>query len=419
MAHPDSKPRGLRLVQKVELPKGHKRLRLILALVFLVIGGLAIWWGLTAALNQDPGWKTIEVDAKGVHCGEDFEFVYDLGRAGASATVELKELTLIYSEATKNAFEIFHESLEAEGVHNLAYLSAHPNEAVEIDPGLYKALSLIVAQEDRNLFMGPVYELTSNLFQSENDGFAASCDPEKNPELGQTVAQIMTFAADPEHISIQLLGGNQVRLCVSSAYLELLRTEQISALVDFGWMKNAFIIDYLVDAVTEKGYVHGYIASFDGFTRNLDTRGLEFGFNLFDYNGDGLYLPAAMHYNKPISIAYLRGYPLDDKDVGRYYRYANGDIVAPYVDPVDGKHKFAADNLVCYSYDLSCSQLLMQMASVYTADTLDTDRLNELAEQKLYSVWFEGTEARYNEQGLKVQIKEDAGLDYTAAYAGK
>ena len=419
MANPNSKPRGLRLVQKVELPKGHVRLRLILAVVFLVIGGLAIWWGLTAALNEDPGWRTIEVDAQGVHCGEDFEFVYDLGRAGASATVELKELTLIYSEATKKAYEIFHESLEVENVNNLAYLSAHPNEAVTVDPALYKAFALINRYENRNLFMGPVYELSGNLFQSENDAFAASFDPAKNPELAQTVAKIVEFAADPEHISIQLLGNNQVRLCVSSKYLEYVRQEQIAALVDFGWMKNAFIVDFFAETLAQRGYVHGHITSHDGFTRNLDNRGVEFGYNLFDYYGDGLYLPAAMQYSRPISIAYLRGYPMDGKDVGRYYRYSNGDVVAPYVDPNDGRHKFAADNLVSYSYDAGCSELLMQMASVYTADSLDTDKLNSLTDQKVYSVWFAEKEARYNEQGLKIQIKEAAGTAYTAAYAGK
>ena len=407
------------MVQKVELPKGHVRLRLILAVVFLVIGGLAIWWGLTAALNEDPGWRTIEVDAQGVHCGEDFEFVYDLGRAGASATVELKELTLIYSEATKKAYEIFHEALEVENVNNLAYLSAHPNEAVTVDPALYKAFALINRYENRNLFMGPVYELSGNLFQSENDAFAASFDPAKNPELAQTVAKIVEFAADPEHISIQLLGNNQVRLCVSSKYLEYVRQEQIAALVDFGWMKNAFIVDFFAETLAQRGYVHGHITSHDGFTRNLDNRGVEFGYNLFDYYGDGLYLPAAMQYSRPISIAYLRGYPMDGKDVGRYYRYSNGDVVAPYVDPNDGRHKFAADNLVSYSYDVGCSELLMQMASVYTADSLDTDKLNSLTDQKVYSVWFAEKEARYNEQGLKIQIKEDAGTAYTAAYAGK
>lgn len=410
-----------RLVEKVELPKGHVRLRLILAVAFLVIGGIALGWGLTAALNEDPGWKTIEVDAQGLHCGEDFEFVYDLGRTGVSATAELKALTIAYSEACKTAYEIFDTTRYSEDIGNLARLNAHPNEAVVVDPGLYAALKRIVEYQDRHIYLGPIYEVTSNLYGSENDAFAADADPKKNPELAELVEKLAGYARSSKHVDIQLLGNNQIRLCVSSEYLAFLKQEQIATIMDLGWMKNAFIVDYLADMLTERGYIYGHITSYDGFTRNLDNRGVEYAYNLFDLYNNGLYLPANMCYSKPTAIVYFRSYPMEDRDMDRYYRYGNGDVAGPYVDLQDGKSKFAADNLVCYSQSAkSCSGMLMQIVSLYTADSLDTSAVNKLTtDYNIYSVWFDGTTLCYNQKDLKLQMKETEGVTFKAAYAGK
>lgn len=71
-------------------------------------------------------------------------------------------------------------------------------------------------------------------------------------------------------MNVELLGGNQVKLSVSDDYLAFAEKNFISDFIDFSWMKNAFITDYVADVMIDNGYTLGSLTSYDGFTRNLD-----------------------------------------------------------------------------------------------------------------------------------------------------
>ena len=74
-----------------------------------------------------------------------------------------------------------------------------------------------------------------------------------------------------------------------------------------------------------------------GFTRNLDVSGNSYSFNLFDRQNSDIYLPAVMQYKAPMSIVYLRNYPMSSQDRWHYYSFTNGRIVTACIDPADGK----------------------------------------------------------------------------------
>ena len=86
-------------------------------------------------------------------------------------------------------------------------------------------------------------------------------------------------------------------------------------------MKNAFIADYLADTLEAEGFTSGYLSSYDGFTRNLDRRRNEYAFNLFDRQGSDVNLPAKMRYTAPLSIVFLRDYPMGEQDKWHYYAF--------------------------------------------------------------------------------------------------
>ena len=179
-------------------------------------------------------------------------------------------------------------------------------------------------------------------------------------------------------------------------------------------MTNAFIIDYLAEELCENGYTNGYLASYDGFNRNLDQRGLQYSHNIYDLHNGEVFLPAVYNYQEPSSIVVLRNYPMSEKDRWHYFSYTDGTVTTTFLDPADGAPKSATDNLFVYSRDVGCAEILLQAAPVFIAERLDTEELDSLAAQGIYSIWGEAYELYLNEKDAVVTaVPENGGDRYT------
>ena len=144
---------------------------------------------------------------------------------------------------------------------------------------------------------------------------SVSFDPDQNEEIADYFAEIVSFAGNRDAIDIQLLGNHRIRLFVSDAYMDYASRVGFSEFIDFYWMTNAFIVDYIADTMEANGFVLGSVSSYDGFVRNLDNvSGTEYAFNLFDRDGVSVYQAGVMRYDRALSIVYLRDYP-DRKSV--------------------------------------------------------------------------------------------------------
>lgn len=414
----DKRPPRVPPITRIELTDDKRRLRIVLLAASIAIAIIALAIGLTSALTTEPGWQVIEPSTSELNCSRDFVLNYYLGAGELSATQEHRQLRALYGKATEKAYLLFNETQFAEQSGNLAYVSAHPNETVAVDPVLYHAFSQIQAAKNRCLYLGPVYIEYERVFHSETDVEAESFDPAKNAEQAAYVKEIAAFANDPAHIDLELLGDSKVRLNVSDAYLACIGKYELTRLLDFAWMKNAFIVDYLAQTLLDQGFSNGYLASFDGFTRNLDTRGEQYTFNLFNREGKDLYLPAAFHYKKATSIVYLRDYPMSAQDDMLYYMYDSGESVTTFVDPADGMQKNALHNLVSYSENSGCAQLLLQISPVYLRSSFSAGELNALTASGTYSIWFNDRTLCYNQKDVDLQIFKSEDATYTASYAG-
>lgn len=401
-------------VERIELSSKNGKLRLVLIVILLVIAAISLTAGLTALLNQEPGWMEVEANTQELHCGEDFILYYDFGDAGMSASAENKQLTALYSDAVVKAWRLFSSETAENG--NLAYLNAHVNETVTVDPALHEALALAAEYESRHIFLGAVASEYEQIFLYENAAEAARYDPGQNEELMPYIREAAAFANDPAAVSLEILENDRVRLAVSDAYLAFAGKYEISEFVDFGWMKNAFIADFLADTLAENGFTRGYLVSYDGFTRNLDTRGEEYAVNIFDRQGNDLYIPAKMHYTGAISIVSLRNFPLGDSDRWHYYSFAGtGRIATTMIDPADGTDKSALHDLVCYSRETGCAEIVLQAAGIFIADEFSESALQALTGQSIYAIWPQGTVLCYNEDTLDLELITDTGVPYTKA----
>ena len=395
-------------MKQLVLSDKNRKLRLILLCVFLLIAIIAFTVGLFAALDTEPGWGAVECSASEVNCSSDFIFSYCYGQTAENPASEQKRLSNFYSQAATDAWRIFHTDVAA--------INSQVNTTLTVDPALYEAFSLIRQYGSRCLYLGPVYEAYGNLFVAQSDGEAAQYDPAQDAEQAAYLTELTAFTSDPSMVDLQLLPDHQVRLVVAPEYLEYAQANEITQFLDFGWTANAFIADYLADVLTEAGFTNGFLASYDGFTRNLDDRGEEFSLNLFSRRETSIYLAGTMQYNQPISIVFLRDYPMSQRDQYSYYTFQSGHIVSAMVDPSDGLCKSATDSLVSYSYDLGCAEVLLQQIPLFVADSLDTEALAAMHGDGISSIWFDGTVLSCNDADMQIKLNPESGVDYTLEY---
>lgn len=397
----DNRPH-VRPVEKIQLSEDNTVRRAIAAALFLLLGAAALVYAFTRLLAPEPGWQTIQTGAsEGATCGEEFNFQYELGAEGRSAAAESRMLTRLYTQACQTAYRLFHTEESFEGMVNLREINLRPNEALEVDGVLYRAFETVRAAGDRTVYLGPVYARYEDLFYCEDDVQLVDFDPRLNPEVAEEYAGIVAYAADPAHIDVELLGENQIRLYVSEEYLAYARQEGIDRFLDFGWMRNAFVADYLAETMIDSGFTHGCITSFDGFARCLDSRDVGYGLNLLEQWEGSPIQAGTMEYRGPMSLISLRTFPAAG-DEQRFYRLRNGETRTLYLDPADGLCRGAADSMVFYSKDRSCAELAMEAGPVFIADVLEPAAVQGLGGQDVQFLLCWGERLYTADPGLTV-----------------
>ena len=318
------------------------------------------------------------------------------------------------------AHQLFNSEKTFDDTHNVCYINEHVNEVIEVDAVLYQAFSLLQEYDNRCLYLAPVYADYNNMFYSSFDYEAENFDPYLNEETAKFFSEVVVYINDPTQIELELLGDNQIRLNVSESYLRYAEEMGITSFIDFFWLKNAFIIDYLADVMTENGYTLGVISSYDGYSRNLDQRDTTYALNLFDRVGLSIYPAGVMTYSQPVSIVFLRDFAMSSLDVQHYYERENGEVRSAYIDPTDGLCKSAISNLVGYSRTAGCAETVLNLIPIYIADALDTEMLYELPQKKIEFLYCADAVIFYSDASVTISELYDNGqVRYSLSYVGK
>ena len=393
-------------VQKIELSDKNIKLRLAAAVLFLIVAVAAITYGIIGFLKGETGWREIEVySSAGVTCGEDFVFLYEVD-SQESVSTNVRLVTTLYSNAAKTAYEIFNADVEIEGVANLWYINHHPNEEIMVDEALYNALSQVSYDGGRWIYLGPVYSIYDNLFYMSSSDGAVDFDPRLNPAIGELFQEICRFAEDSEAVNLEIMGNNTIKLKVSEEYLAFAEAEELEDFIDFYWLKNAFIVDYLTDRLLAAGYNHGVISSYDGFVRCLDDRGTVFSYQLYHEQEGVAVLSEVMEYTGPCSFVTFRSYPLNGLDYRRYLLLSDGSVRTPYLSTVDGLDRCSIEELTVYACHIGCAEIALKAASWYIADELQENTLASLTETGIYTAYWESGEIRNNGPLLSIEDED-------------
>ena len=167
-------------------------------------------------------------------------------------------------------------------------------------------------------------------------------------------------------------------------------------------MKNAFIIDYFADVMTNNNYTLGSFSSFNGFVRNLDQREQTYSYNIYDRVGETVYSAGIMQYTGAKSIVNLRNYRMTTMDNKYFYEMDNGEIRTSYIDISDGLCKSSINDLLLYSKETECAEILMRSIPIYIADSFQEDELWELYQQNIYSVYMREHSIYYNDANVSI-----------------
>lgn len=350
-------------IEKVELSEGNLWLRVILVGVFIAIAVAAIGYGINSLLPNMQGWQDVQVSKSDTGCQTQYQFRYNFGQGKTSGSQEYREISLTYAEVTDEAYKAL-DTQERDHVLNLAVLNRNPNTEQVVEPVLLEAITRMQAQNSRFLYYGPLYQWYNSLYACTDDAQAEDYDPAVNEAAAEFAARVAEFAADPASIDLKVTSDGKVTLAVSEEYLQYAKENDITDFLDFGWLKNAFILDALAERMTELGHTNGVISSFDGFCRTLGGEG--YAVNLFERREGQRALTAVVKYDGAKSTVSFRGFPMSEMDGQNYYTYQDGTIRGPYVDAA-GQLQIPLDNLLALSDKEGCAELAMQMLPAYTS----------------------------------------------------
>lgn len=367
------------LIEEVSFTDKERRIRILFVIIFAVIGIVALTYAISGLVRHESGWQTIQADQ--VNTGaldQEIFFQYYIGNSGLGVSGELKKVRQVYSELLRQSHRLFNASETFPGVHNLAYLNEHVNEIVKVNQVLYDTFEKLERYQSRALYLAPIYELLEYAFFAEFDMDSAIYDPATNAEARAFYSEVAAFASDPDAIQLETLGNLNVRLSVSSVYLDFAKNAGIEKFIDLFWMKNAFIVDYVADHLIEEGITKGSLSSYDGFIRNLDQSETSYSINVFDRVEQDIYQPARFDYKGRIAMVYLRNYKHYDLDRMHYYTRPDSTVLTSYVSSEDGLPHSALNDFTAYSRNMGCSDILLHVAPLYIADTLDKQRLQNL-----------------------------------------
>lgn len=391
-------------VERIELDGKNAKTRMILAVLLGVLGFGLIGYSLLRLLSSDSGWVIIEANTgSSASCAEELVFQYRLGAADMSPTAERKALTVLYSDLTVEAYRLFEIRQTYPDVVNPEYINRHVNEEIKVDPALYKAFETLLAGGSRALYMQPLYAQSWSLGVCSEDWEAENFDPYYNQDLRQEIQEYLSYVNDPKQVDLKLLGDNTIKLEMSAEFKDYLEEQWGVGCLDFGWMKNAFVVDYIAEKLEERGFVNGNLSSYDGFARNMGNPGDTFGYNVFHRNQTTVGKVRILEFEGPVSLVTYRDYPMDSMDKGHYYEYKDGTIRNPYLDSSDGLCKNASDTMVVYG-KFTCGELLAQTMHCYIAEEMAQDKLEQLELRGIHSLYFTGDRLWCGDKNAKMKV---------------
>ena len=371
-------------VEKIELSEKNLRLRAVFAIIFFVIGITAIGFGVKSCLEGNSGWQIIEIPQSKDSLASELTVMYNPGHGDKSIASERKAVNLLCTSAMKDACLMFDPFCEG---GYITAINTSQGQPVKVPGRLYAAFEEMEKSGSRLLYYGPYYEILYQTLGAGDDYSASVTDPGMSAETRELFDKISVYVNNDNAVKLQLLENDTVKLGLSAAYAQFARENGIDVFIDFGWLKNAFAVDLVADALTDGGYTNGFVSSCDGFSRYLNGKEYTYDVTLYK-NVDGGPAEAARFGIGQIASGVLF-HNMKLNSIEGVYRYGDGKTVTLYTDK-DGSQAAAADSMYVYSSSLSCSQTALYGADAYLRKQPDTATVRSIGEKGVKTAYLSG-----------------------------
>lgn len=264
------KRRGKEDLPETEQQRKRKLLiKIIAAAAAFVVALIAFSTGISSYLHRDPGYYQIDTDPIADALLYQRELVLTCYFDGKSSDIRasLTETRREYSAALSHIYRLLDPDKTYEGYVNLAYINAHRGEEIALDPILFDILvraKELTAKGYFNLFGGALYKEWSSISSLDDP---ASFDPLVNEYEAERLSVISEKTADLDNFDLEIISeaDRTVKFTVSDRYLRVIDGYELSRnVLDLGFLKKAFEIEYTAKCLEEAGITNGYLASSEG-----------------------------------------------------------------------------------------------------------------------------------------------------------
>ena len=385
---------GPKPVKKIELNEKNVKLRFILFILsFLVVVACAILIFVNL-FKKESGFTTIEAYPT-INMQNDFVFSYDVGNTDLSITEEINNLSNKYTsllEFSYIQFDIYSDHNQK----NINYINNHINQDIQISELLYDSIEDVVNENEKLLYLAPIYAYYNDMFSTELD--LNMLDPYQNINVQNYFKDILDYI-NSNSIKINLLSNNTINLYVSEDYINYLNENDVFYYIDFGFLKNSFIIDYIAENLLLAGYNKGNIKSYDGYFVNLDSS-LDYNFVIDVLDNVNNFGSRVCNFTVKgkTSVVQFRNFMYYQNDIYRYVKMPDNSYRHIYIDYNDGLSKSSTNSLTSYSTELSCSEIALKTYRGFISDNFSL-----AATDQIKQVWIVNTSIYYNDQSISLQ----------------
>ena len=310
--------------------------RLILFLLAVILAVGAFTAGVMGYLHRDSGYYDVDYSAKTAPVLFDSGVHLKYYGSGSSAQIraELHEVQEVYSDTLLWLYQQLDAEHQYEGVVGLAALNAAPGQWVQVDAVLETALGDALERtrtgEGYSVFAGPLYREWQALRYLEEP---ENADPANNPEEQAILEQLAAFIGDPSAFSLEIEEG-RARLTVSEAYQAWARENEIDApVLDFGLLRDAYLLDRLAQYMRYRGYTSGYLYTDSGLSLQMALDG-DTSYQFLGLSDGEAAAVGAVTLPSPSAFCQFTAFSLTGEKYG-YYTLKQGGVTLyrhPWID---------------------------------------------------------------------------------------
>ena len=260
-------------MREKELNVNYSKKKIIIMLVaflsMLVIAGVAFAIVFTTIGSRQPGWYQIEVDQDEYVKGHENLFTYVYYYDGSSNEIKdkMSSSKQLYNESLKTSFAYYDDINSYDAYPSIALLNKHLGEDVTLPHKLYATLKtaydLTLLDNNYSIFAGPLFSYWDKI--ASYDELAKNEDPLNNESNRIHLETLVNFINDSSNYSLTFKDNNIVNLSVSEAYKNYLDSSfETYSIVSLNALKNAFILDDVINVMKQGGFNSGYISDDNG-----------------------------------------------------------------------------------------------------------------------------------------------------------